>query len=126
MCDACLDAVLSHKVVDVDGLGLADAVDAGDALFQDGEVPGQLQVDAAGRGPLEVEAHAAGVGGEEHRGGRVVVEVHDVTRAPARGLLAGEEGRAAAVLFEDVANGPVGQREHAPPLAENDDLAILL
>ena len=38
----------------------------------------------------------------------------------------GEEAGAEAALAEQVAHGPVGQGEHPPPLAEDDDLPALL
>ena len=63
--DPRLDPLLADEVVDVDRLLLAEAVDPPDPLFEDGRVPGQLEVDHAVRGVLEVQPDAAGVAGEE-------------------------------------------------------------
>ena len=120
-----LDPDLADEVVDVDGLLLAEAVDPPDPLLEDGGIPGELQVDHAVGGVLEVEADAAGVAGEEEAVVRVVVELDDVLGPPTLALGAGEEAGAEAVLGEQVAHGPVRQREHPPPLAEDDDLAAL-
>jgi hypothetical protein len=54
-------------------LGLADAVDAPEALFQPVRVPGQVVVDHQ-VGALEVDAFAGGIGGEQHQHLRVVPE----------------------------------------------------
>jgi hypothetical protein len=49
---------------------------------------------------LQVEAHAAGIGREEHAARGVVVEIHEVLRAPPLALLAGEERRSDALARE--------------------------
>jgi len=49
---AVLDGAFGDEVDDLDGVVLADAVDAADALFQDGGVPGRsrwMTAEAAGR-----------------------------------------------------------------------------
>ena len=79
--------------VDVNRAALSEAVDPADSLLEHGGVPGKLDVDAGARGALQVEADAAGIGGEEHAARGVVVEVDDVLRAPLLALLAGEERR---------------------------------
>ena len=54
-------------------LGLADAVDAAEALLQAVGVPGQVVVDHQ-VGALEVDALAGGVGGQQHLHLGVVLE----------------------------------------------------
>ena len=98
-------------------------MDPADSLLEHGGIPGKLDVDAGARGSLQVEADAAGVGGEEHAAGRVVVEVHEVLRAPLLALRAGEERRGDALARELVTRRPVREPEHPPPLAEHHDLA---
>ena len=63
--DPRLDALLADQVVDVDRLLLAEPVDPADPLLEHGRVPGELEVDHAVGGALEVEPDAAGVAGEE-------------------------------------------------------------
>lgn len=58
------DGTLADEVEDGDGLFLTEAVDAGDALFEECGVPGLVHDEDAG-GELEVESDSAGVGGEE-------------------------------------------------------------
>ena len=124
--DPRFDALLANQVVHVDRQLLADAVDAADPLFQHGRVPGELEIDHAVGRALKVETDAAGIAGEEHAKARVVVELDDVLSPPPLSLGTGEEARAEAVLAEQVAHRPVGQGEHPPPLAEDDDLPPLL
>ena len=95
--DPRLDPLLADEVVDVDRLLLAEPVDPADPLLEDGRVPGQLQVDHAVRGVLEVEPDAAGVAGEEDAERRVVVELDDVLGPPLLPLGPGEEPGAEAV-----------------------------
>ena len=114
------------QVVDVDGQLLAEPVDPADPLFEDGGVPWELDVDDAVRGVLEVKPDAAGIAGEEDAEVGIVVELDDVLGAPALAFGAGEEASAEAAVAEQVAHGPLGEREHSPPLAEDDDLATLL
>ena len=60
-----------------------------------------------------------------HADARVVVEVDDALRALRRSLGAGEEDRAHARVAEQVAQAPLREAQHAPPLAEHHDLAPL-
>ena len=94
--DPRLDPLLADEVVDVDRLLLAEPVDPADPLLEDGRVPGQLEVDHAVRGVLEVQADAAGIAGEEHAEAGVVVELDDVLGPPLLALGAGEEPGAEA------------------------------
>jgi hypothetical protein len=89
--DASLDAALGDEVVDLDWTLLPEAVDASDALLQDGRVPGELEVDDAVGGPLEIEPDAAGVGGEQDAQLGIVVEIDQVLLSPSRLLLSREE-----------------------------------
>jgi len=93
-------------VVDVDGAGLAEPVDAPDPLLEHRRVPRHLEGDASARGALQVEAHAARVAEEHHADVRVVVEVDDCARALRGPLRAGEEDCATALLGEKVAHAP--------------------
>ena len=61
--DVALAGLLGDQVPEVADLGLADAMDAAEALFQAVGVPGQVVVDHE-VGALEVDALAGGVGGE--------------------------------------------------------------
>src|SRR5262249_13713312 len=88
--------------------------------------PGELQVDHAIGRALEVETDAAGVAGEEDAKRRVVVELDEVLGPPPLALGTGEESGVQAIVPEQVADGPVGEVEHPPPLAEDHDLAALL
>ena len=124
--DPRFDSLLADEVVDVDRQLLAQAVDAADPLLEHGRVPGELEVDHAVGGALQVEPDAAGIAGEEHAKVGVVVELDDVLGPPPLSLGSGEEARAEALLGQQVAHRPVGQGEHPPPLAEDDDLAALL
>ena len=94
--DPRLDALLADQVVDVDRQLLAEAVDAADPLFEDGRVPGKLEVDHAVGRALEVQADAAGIAGEEHAEVGIVVELDDVLRPPPLAFGPGEEARAKA------------------------------
>ena len=94
--DPRFDALLADEVVDVDRQLLAEAVDAADPLFEHGRVPGELEVDHAVGGVLEVEPDAAGVAGEEDAKGGVVVELDDVLGPPPLAFGTGEEAGAEA------------------------------
>ena len=63
--DVALARLLGDEVPQVADLGLADAVDAAEALLEAVRVPGQVVVDHQ-VGALEVDALAGGVGGEQH------------------------------------------------------------
>ncbi len=63
--DVALAGLLGDEVPEVADLGLADAVDAPEALLDAVGVPGQVVVDHQ-VGALEVDALARGVGGEQH------------------------------------------------------------
>ena len=71
--DVALARVGGDQVPEVADLGLADAVDAAEALFEAVGVPGQVVVDHE-VGALEVDALAGGVGREQHAHLRVVAE----------------------------------------------------
>ena len=68
---ALLDAALADEVDHLHAARLAHAVHAADALLQHGRVPRQVHVDHHRRGMLQVQAHAAGVGGQEQPASRV-------------------------------------------------------
>ena len=61
--DVALAGLLGHQVPQVADLGLADAVDAAEALLEPVRVPGQVVVHHQ-VGALQVDALARGVGGE--------------------------------------------------------------
>ena len=63
-------------------LGLADAVDAAEALLQPVRVPGQVVVDHQVRAALKVHALTGGVVGDQEPHLRVVVEGGDGGAAP--------------------------------------------
>ena len=71
--DVALAGLLGHQVPQVADLGLADAVDAAEALLEAVGVPGQVVVDHQ-VGALEVDALAGGVGGQQHLHLGVVLE----------------------------------------------------
>lgn len=62
--DSFFDGALADEVENGDGLFLTEAVDAGDALFEECGVPRLVHDEDAGSG-LEVESDSAGVGREE-------------------------------------------------------------
>ena len=62
--DLALAGLLGDEVPEVADLGLADAVDAAEALLEPVRVPGQVVVDHQ-VGALEVDALAGGVGGDQ-------------------------------------------------------------
>ena len=69
--DLALARVGGAEVPQVADLGLADAVDAAEALLQPVRVPGQVVVDHQMRAALEVHALAGGIVGDHHAHGRV-------------------------------------------------------
>ena len=71
--DVALAGLLGDQVPEVADLGLADAVDAAEALLEAVGVPRQVVVDHQ-VGALEVDALAGGVGGEQHLHLGVVLE----------------------------------------------------
>ena len=71
--DLAFARVLGDEVPQVADFGLADAVDAAEALFQAVRVPGQVVVDHQ-VGALQVDAFAGGVGGDEDFDFLVVLE----------------------------------------------------
>jgi len=71
--DVPLARLLGDKVPQVADLGLADPVDAPEALFEAVGVPGQVVIDHQ-VGALQVDAFAGGIGGDEHLHLRVVPE----------------------------------------------------
>ncbi len=71
--DVALAGLLGHQVPQVADLGLADAVDAAEALLEAVRVPRQVVVHHQ-VGALEVDALAGGVGGEQHLHLGVVLE----------------------------------------------------
>ena len=103
--DIAFAGLLGHQVPQVADLGLADAVDAAEALLDAVGVPGQVVVHHQ-VGALEVDALARGVGGQQHLHLGVVLErllrLHALLAAHAavdhdHGLLAAEQrGDAAA------------------------------
>jgi hypothetical protein len=71
--DVALARFFGHQVPEVADLGLADAVDAAEALLQPVRVPRQVVVDHQVRA-LQVDALAGGVGGQQHLHFGVVLE----------------------------------------------------
>ena len=63
--DLALAGLLGDQVPEVADLGLADAVDAAEALLEAVRVPRQVVVDHQ-VGALQVDALAGGVGGQQH------------------------------------------------------------
>ena len=115
--DVALAGLLGDQVPEVADLGLADAVDAAEALLEAVGVPGQVVVDHQ-VGALEVDAFAGGVGGEQHLHLGVVPERllrlqpllaahaavdddHGLLAAEQRGDLSLEVVQRVAVLGED-------------------------
>jgi hypothetical protein len=120
--DVAFAGVVRHQVPQVADLGLADAVDAAEALFQPVGVPRQVVVDHQVRA-LEVDALAGGVGGQQYLHLGVVLErlLHlealfaaDATVDDDHGLLAAEQRGDA--LFEVV--------ERVAVLGEDDQLLV--
>ena len=96
---------------------LAVAVCSGDALREHGRVPGEVEVDHHG-GSLQVQAHAARIGREEHLALWILEELLDKGTALLGGYVAGELDPAQLQTLEH----RLGQGEHARPLAEHDGL----
>ena len=71
--DVAFAGLVRHQVPEVADLGLADAVDAAEALLEAVGVPRQVVVDHQ-VGALEVDALARGVGGEQHLHVGIVLE----------------------------------------------------
>jgi hypothetical protein len=71
--DVALAGLVGDQVPQVADLGLADAVDAAEALFEPVRVPRQVVVDHQ-VGALQVDALAGGVGGQQHLHFGVVLE----------------------------------------------------
>ena len=59
---------------DMDGLCLAEAMHPADALFQHRGVPGLIHVENR-RGVLKIRPDAAGIGGKETPGNRLLLEI---------------------------------------------------
>ena len=73
MIDLAFAGILGDKVPQVADFGLADAVNAAEALFQAVGIPGQVVVDHQ-VGALKVDAFAGGVGGNQDFDFLVVLE----------------------------------------------------
>ena len=116
-----LDGALGHQIDNTDGTRLVLAPGAGDALLQPGRVPGEVEVDHH-VGRLEVEAHAAGVGGEKEAAGGILLEAADLVAAARKGHGAGVPGEAGPHLLELLAH----QLEHPLPFGEDQDLGARL
>jgi len=71
-----LDRVLRHKMSDLHGLPLPQAMDAANALLQNGGVPGLIDVDNRG-GVLQIQADAASVRRQEYAAVRLLFEARD-------------------------------------------------
>ena len=67
-----------------------------------------------------------GIAGEEDAKGGIVVELDDVLGAPACPSAPVKNPAAESAIAEQVAHCPLGESQHSPPLAEDDDLATLL
>src|SRR3970040_1216370 len=87
---------------------------AGDALFEHRGIPGKVEVDDKRRG-LQVEADAAGVGGEEDAASGVVEKFLDEVAAFCRGDSACEFD----ITKADALERGFGKGQHICPLAED-------
>ncbi len=112
-----LVGVRGHHGDDLHRARLAEAVDAGDALFEHGRVPGDVQVDEH-RPALQVEPDPAGIGGEEDLHRVVLAEAVDQLAAFGRGHPA-VQAHAAQAQARDPGLGHLG---HPLPLGEDHRL----
>ncbi len=120
--DVAFAGLFRHQVPQVAHLGLADAVDAAEPLLEAVGVPRQVVIDHQ-VGPLEVDALARGVRGEQHLHLGVVLErflrLHPLLAAHSavnddHGLLAAEQrGDAGLQVVQGV-----------PMLGEDDELLV--
>ena len=118
--DTLFDGCLGDKVNDPHRTPLAEAMNAPDALFQDGRVPGDIHVDNHGAA-LEVQTHTTGVGGEKYLAPGIAPESLHESAPISRGHIAVQRHESDPQLFEFFA----GQVGHALVLAENHHLAAL-
>ena len=120
--DQRLGRVARDKVQGVDAAGLAEPIDAPDALLEPGRRPGQLEVDHPAAPRLEVQALARRVGRDQHAG-LAGVEARERTRA----LLARQRavqtchGRDPGDRFRHALEGVAVLREHDRRLARAAD-----
>ncbi len=112
---ALFDGVFGDEVDDLYGGGLTVTMGAGDALFEHGGIPGQVEVDDE-RGGLQVEPDAARVGRKEDAAVRIVEEFLDERAAFGRGDIARQFDVTEADALED----GFGECQHVRPLAEDD------
>ena len=112
---AFLDRIFGNQVDDLHRGWLAMTVGAGDALFKNGGVPRQVKVDDQAGG-LQVETHAARVGGEEDPAVGVVEKFLDEFAAFGTGHVAGQFDVTQANALDD----GLSERQHGGPLAEYD------
>ena len=98
---------------------LSLAPSAGDALLEFCGIPRQIDVDDE-TGVLEVEACAAGLGGEENPAVRVFFEGFDFLAPLDLSDAAGVPGKANFGFFQMLAD----EGEHADPFGKYDDLGI--
>lgn len=116
---AVFDGALGDEVDDLDGLFLAFAPGAGDALFELGGIPGEVAVDDDA-GVLQVEAGSAGFGAEDDFAVGILFESLDFETALFLRNFAGVPGVADLLGNEMLAD----QSEHADPFREDDDLGF--
>lgn len=112
-----LEGAFGDEVMDVDGTGLAEAMETADALFDFHGVPGKVEVHQA-TGELEVTAFGAGAGEEEDAA--FTFEELDEGFALGGGGLAVEDGDGDVGGAEEIGEGGLGGEE----LGENHDAAL--
>ena len=121
--DVALAGLLGDQVPEVADLGLADAVDAAEALFQAVGVPGQVVVDHE-VGALEVDALAGGVGGEQDLDGDVVEEALLGLAAVLATQATVDDGDGVAAAEQLVGDVVVEVVQGVAVLGEDDDLLV--
>ena len=121
--DLALAGLVGHQVPEVADLGLADAVDAPEALLDAVRVPGQVVVHHQ-VGALQVDALARGVGGHQHEGvlvlGEVLLRLAALLAADA--AVDGDHGLRPAEHDADLLDQVV---ERVAVLGEDDELAAV-
>ena len=121
--DVALAGLVRDQVPEVADLGLADAVDAAEALLEAVRVPGQVVVDHQ-VGALEVDAFAGGIVRDHDQDRRVVQEGADrgLARLAGDAAVDLDHGLGAAEAGADLV-GEVGER--VARLGEDDQLAAV-
>jgi len=120
--DVALAGFGGDHVPEVANLGLADAVDATEALLQPVGVPRQVVVDHQ-VGVLQVHAFARRIGGDEHPRGRVVAE-QLLHLAPFLALDAAVDHHHGFLAADEAANLDRKVVQRVTVLGEDDELAL--